>query len=303
METQTTPASSKVDTDCGVLYIALGAPYVEEAERSASSVKRSNPDLAICLITDQAVVAGQLFDIVLNADSPSDTEASDREADLAQANNASPPTEVFLARDRTAYYRKIQPLRRSPFNKTIFLDSDTWVSGPLDGVFKLFDKFDLLATPCFITVDYAFEAKEAPFSKIPEAFGYFNTGFFGFRQGEKTDAFIDQWLHNFAEHGAKFSVNDQPAFRLSLFETDTPFHVLPTSYNTVSWAPFVIPGGGQVVVLHGRNPWLQRWAHNLKSGRPAIVGSLSLKHMFIYHGARLCYLAQRLLQKIGFQTR
>jgi len=295
METHTTPGLEQVDTECGVLYIALGAPYVEEAERSAASVKQSNPNLAICLITDQKVAVGTRFDIVLEADSPSDTDDSDDGDNAVQS-------EVFLARDRTAYYRKIQPLRRSPFERTIFLDSDTWVSGSLGGVFKLFDKFDLLTTPCFITVDYAFEANEAPFSKIPEAFGYFNTGFFGFRQSEGTDAFIDRWLHNFAEHGAKFSVNDQPAFRLSLFETDTPFHVLPTAYNTVSWAPFVIPGGGQVVVLHGRNPWLQRWAHKLKSGRPAIVGSLSLKHLLIYHSARLCYLGQRLLRKFGFRV-
>lgn len=260
----------------GILYIATGSRYVEEARRSARSIKRLRPDLPVCVITDQKITADHDFDIVLDAED-------------VRSHNA----ESYLALDRAAYYRKILPLLQSPFEKTIFLDSDTYVAEPLDDLFRLLDHFDVLVTPAFVTHDYDFERSAQPFSQIPAAFGYFNTGLMAWRRSVATEAFIHRWHKNYEQHVSKHTVNDQPGLRLTLFEGGVNFHVLPTCYNTISWSPFVVPGGGGIVMLHGRNPWLQKWVHRFRTATPLIVGSLSLRHLLLFHAARVLYWVQR----------
>jgi hypothetical protein len=76
-----------------------------------------------------------------------------------------------------------------------------------------------------------------------------------FRRSEASKSFLNQWLENYRTHTACFTVNDQPAFRLTLFQGVASFHVLPTHYNIISWVPFIVPAGAHIVMLHGRNPW------------------------------------------------
>lgn len=260
----------------GILYIALGAPYLEEARRSAASAKASNPGLPIAVITDQAASPDECFDIILphQAYQPSGDER-------------------YLARDRGAYFIKILPLLRSPFERTIFLDTDTWVAGSLQPAFDLMEKYDVLVTPCHITHDYAFEIREEPFRSIPEAFGYFNTGFFAYRRGAASESLIREWQHLYDTEVSRHTVNDQPALRLALYRQPVNFHVIPPWYNTITWAPFIIPGGGRAVMLHGRNPWLQRWAGHFQAARPALVGGIQLPIMLRYHLARALHLIGR----------
>jgi hypothetical protein len=257
----------------GVLYVATGASYLAEARRSAQSVKSLHPELPVCVVTDQGIGPDAQFDIVLPV------------ANL-------PPTadEHFLARDRVAYYRKIQPLLESPFERTIFLDSDTWVAVPLDDLYQLLDQFEILVTPAHVVYDYKFERDEAPFSAIPAAFGYFNTGLLAFRKCPAVERFLQLWIENYRQHTAQFTVNDQPAFRLTLFQDVVKFHVLPAHYNIVSWVPFIVPAGGKIVMLHGRNRWLQKWVNVFKGGAgPMIVGGVSFRAVMAYQLARILH--------------
>jgi len=255
----------------GILYVATGASYLAEARRSAQSVKTLHPELSICVATDQGIAPDAQFDIVLPV-----------------ANVPAAGDERFLARDRVAYYRKIQPLLESPFERTVFLDSDTWVAAPLDDLFQLLDQFDMLVTPAHVVYDYKFERDETPFSSVPAAFGYFNTGLFAFRKCPAVDQFLQLWMENYTQHTAQFTVNDQPAFRLTLFQNVVHFHVLPANYNIISWAPFIVPAGGKIVMLHGRNPWLQKWIGKFDGGPgPTLVGSLHWRTSFVYLGARI----------------
>ncbi len=268
---------------CGVLYIATGASYLEEARRSAQSVKKHSPTLSIGVVTDQSIQPDADFDIVL---------------DVSANTVLEEHQERYLTQDKVPYYRKILPLFQSPFQKTIFLDSDTFVAAPLDELFTLLDHFDLLVTPAHIVHDYRFEREEPPFSQIPAAFGYFNTGLIAFRKSPASDAFLHRWLHNFIQHTARFTVNDQPAFRLTLFEDIASFHVLPARYNIISWTPFIVPAGGGIVMLHGRNPWLQKWIAAFHGGpHPTLVGPLPWRASLIYQTARILNFLRRHLTK------
>ena len=88
-------------------------------------------------------------------------------------------------------------------------------------------------------------------------------------------------------------MNDQPALRYTLFHSDIRYHVLPVTFNWFSWIPNYIPSGGKVTIMHGRNPWLFRWAHHFTAETSTIVGPFSLKLQFIYFFARFLHWLSR----------
>lgn len=267
----------------GILYIATGAPYLEEARKSARSVRRHHADIQIAIATDQDVGPDADFDVVLPVCNQSIPNQEDR----------------YLTLDRVAYYRKIRPLLDSPFEKTLFLDSDTYVAAPLEELFVLLDQFDLLVTPAHVIRDYEFEEDAAPFSQIPAAFGYFNTGLVAFRRNAAGTAFLQQWMENYTNHTAQHTVNDQPAFRLTLYQGVASFHVLPAHYNIISWVPFIVPAGGHIVMLHGRNPWLQKWVARFSgTATPTLVGPLTGLASFWYQLARVLNLCRRTFTRL-----
>ena len=271
----------------GILYVATGAAYLAEARISAKSVRLHNPAIRIAVATDQELTPDDDFNFILPARQPSIKQSEER----------------YLARDRVAYYRKILPLLESPFEKTLFLDSDTYVAAPLEDLFTLLDHFDLLVTPAHVVHDYAFERTEPPFSEIPAAFGQFNTGLIAFRRGPATTHFLHRWVENYTTHTARFTVNDQPAFRLTLFQGAASFHVLPPCYNIISWVPFIVPAGGRVVMLHGRNPWLQKWVARFNGGAaPTLVGPLNGRAAFWYLAARTLNTLRRLGRRLGSRS-
>ncbi len=259
----------------GFLYTAFGAKYVEEARVSARSVKRADPTAKICVVTDQAMQPDAEFDVVLPITSASSNE-------------------TYAALDSGAYYRKIEQFARSPFERTVYLDSDTFVTNPLTDLFELLEHYDLLVTPDGnAEVNYAFEQKEAPFTTIPKAFGAFNTGVFAFRKSEAALSFLQSWQQNHKTHVRKHTTNDQPAFRLSLYQSNVRYHVLPVTYNWFSWIPYFIPSGGRVMVMHGRNPWLFKWAREFDAPTATIVGRTSWKHQSMVLAARVLHWLSR----------
>lgn len=259
----------------GFLYTAFGAKYIAEARISAKSVKQADPSAKICVVTDEPLKPDAEFDIILPITPP---DAVEQFADL----------------DTGAYYRKIEQFGRSPFDSTIYLDSDTYVTGSLKGLFDLLDHYDLLVTmDGNAEVNYRFEQTEAPFTSIPKEFGAFNCGVLCYRKNSKTRAFFERWRDNHLKYVQHHTVNDQPGFRLTLFETDVRYHVLPVVFNWFSWIPFFIPSGGRVTVMHGRNPWMFRWAKHLDAETAKIVGPVSLKHQAIYHAARILHWLSR----------
>jgi hypothetical protein len=133
----------------GILYVATGARYVEEARSSARSVRACNPGLPICLVTDQSIEPDADFDIVRDVhETPSGTAAG---------------PENYLALDRVAYYRKILPLVGSPFEKTLFLDTDTWVGDSLEDLFTLLDSFVLSSRRLMWFMTTVLRKRKSPF--------------------------------------------------------------------------------------------------------------------------------------------
>src|SRR5206468_9649535 len=93
----------------GFLYIATGKKYIDEAIIAAYSCKKYN-DYPIALITDSL----------------------DHKLPEGLFNNIIVKLATFSYKDKLL-------IRYSPFKQTIFLDTDTYVAGNLDDLFRILD--------------------------------------------------------------------------------------------------------------------------------------------------------------------
>ena len=101
-------------TGCGVLYIAFGESFCEEARRSIASLKSVSPGLPVAVVTDK--------------------EWSQK-----------PVPEQFVLRECLLGYRckPAYMYEASPFRLTLFIDTDTLVARDIRRVFNLLGHYDV----------------------------------------------------------------------------------------------------------------------------------------------------------------
>ena len=103
----------------GFLYVATGQKYIKEAIRSAQSLKKHSGSARIAMVTNEAF-SNKLFDEVIVLDHE---HSSDWKNGLSF---------------------KVEGLLRSPFEKTFFIDTDTYFTDNVQELFRVLDYFDLL---------------------------------------------------------------------------------------------------------------------------------------------------------------
>jgi Nucleotide-diphospho-sugar transferase len=202
-------------TNCGVLYIATGPKYVREALASIRSVRSVMPWLAITLMADAVPEAPDAVDVRII------------------------PNAAFGFRDKVKY------IDASPYEKTLFIDTDTYVCGDLSECFDLLDHFDLLVAHDALRVT-------TPNPGIGLAFPELNTGVIFYRKCEATGRFFANWwrVHEAASAANPRRFPDQVSFREVLLNSGLRIHVLPPEYHCMVWqASYVY---GPVKILHGR---------------------------------------------------
>lgn len=174
------------------------------------------PDLPILLCTDQVLEPGGEFDLVR-----------------------------MIASPRHFFRDKIAPLMETPFERTLFLDTDTFVCSPVADAFEILDRYDL-------ALAHAPLRHDRPFS-TPNCFAELNTGVIAYRRGEGFNRLVRRWLEIYdAEIGRCGQVSDQAAFRQALWESDARAYVLPPEYNFRTVFPGSV-GRGRVRIIHGRH--------------------------------------------------
>lgn len=206
----------------GVFYISGDDEYIHEARRSAESVASNTSDIDIAIATD-AESPGDIFDRVIEC-SPS-----------------------------RSFRDKVELMDHSPYDRTLYLDTDTYVTGELSPVFQVLSRGNIAVahTP------NRNHPKRSVSSHVPDAFPTFNTGVIAYQDVHAVQEFFDLWKSHLSD--VKISLNDmvpdQPAFRAALFDSSVSYHTLPSEYNYRS----IYPGqlGGPVKILHGRHDDMQ----------------------------------------------
>lgn len=204
----------------GFVYVATGDSYREEAARSAAGLRALHPRDRICLVTDRAEGPAFWDDLIV------------------------------LERPSFGFADKLA-MRLAPYERSVFLDTDTTVVGDLSELFALLERFDFAGHQLFEGHDY-------PADGVPDAFPEFNSGVLAFRRGPACAALFDRWERLYPVFLARNrdgayrpeNVSDQQSLRVAAYESGARLAVLGPEYNFVPQQ--VNFACAAVRVLHGR---------------------------------------------------
>ena len=209
----------------GVIYIATGDSCYAESLKSATSLRKYNPDLPITLFSERPDV-DPIFDNSVLIEDP-----------------------MFSMLD------KVRNIAKTPYSETLFLDSDTFITGTLDDFFDVLEYCDFAGT-IESARGWWYEGR----MKIPRALCDINGGVLCFKD---TPAVIETlgnwyaeyqktegWLKDFGP--AKwFLTNDQPSLRKMIWTNrDIRVAILPDEFNALRLYGTRLWGDARVV--HGR---------------------------------------------------
>ena len=184
--------------DRGVVYIGTGDRIVEELLRSAESLKKIHPEMRVTVFSDRSIDRPDLFESVELIEDP-----------------------------KYSYIDKILPLLRTPYEETLYLDSDTIIVHSITALFDLLDRFDLA-----VALEPKPKKLEYP-SEAPESFPEYNTGVFSYRRNEAVYDFFKKWhlIYSHQRANVPKTTHDQPAFREALYLASVRFATIPNQYN------------------------------------------------------------------------
>lgn len=158
----------------GVIYLAYGMKYVDEAVFSATSMKKFNPSLSVTLFTN----------------------ISDFELKFKCFDNV-----IVLKENYDPYKMKIFAMLSSPYENTLFLDTDTKILNDVTAPFNYLSEHDIaIAGMRWLNPDLTFRDFEKK-SEIRPGEIIFNTGVIYFRSSEAFKKFGDVWFSRVAKSG------------------------------------------------------------------------------------------------------
>lgn len=205
----------------GILYIASGSKYVEQAKISARSAKSRMAGTPTAIVTDQTV-RSDVFDHVI--------KRPDMQGSFA---------------DKATY------MSETPFRRTLFLDCDTYITESIAEIWSLLDYYDVAATH---SVHRRYE------HPLPVPIPEYSTGVILFNDTEGVSNLLEDWKACIGDLGEmeRYGVLvDQPSFRYALFENEAvkgqiDFLTLPREYNTICDGNMGYLKG-PAKILHGSN--------------------------------------------------
>jgi hypothetical protein len=220
------PAAHRaVDTDSiGVLYIAFGDTYRTEVRRSIASLRKVSPGVPVAVVTD-AVIDGL------------------------------PDVTTVLRPAIRSLECKPTYIGVSPFKRTLFLDTDTYVVRDITLLFDLLDHFDICA-------QYGGTQFNGPSGLTFQA--RMCSGLLLFKQSQEMDDVFRNWLDLYArEKRVKAEVNlaDERALTEAVATSKVrPGIVSPCVHINLN-APWVFHS--PPLVLHGRVPSFEAMANDM----------------------------------------
>ncbi len=187
-----------MDPNRGVIYIAFGDLYIAEAIHSATSLKQHS-QLPATIFTDRETKAG----------------CFDREIIISPQHKRA----------------KIDFLSQSPYERTLYLDSDTEVTHDISDVFDLLDRFDIAAAHDHSRKSSRWSQAVPAYAAIPYAFSEYNGGVVLYRKNDLTDQFFEDWRRIFTLNKDLTHGQDQCSFRIALWQSQLSIGTLPPEFN------------------------------------------------------------------------
>ena len=229
----------------GVIYVATGKRYIEEALKSAASLKDKMPDLPVTIFSSDPIDS-HLFEKVVVIENP---------------NYDHPGLD------------KIECMLCSPYEHTLFLDSDTYICDDFSEVFSLLSQFDIAAAhaPLRLAPEYLDSGRSwipYKFNEVPKSYPEMNTGVVLYKKSPEIQLCFKEWLtlcqEKIKETGNNGKpLHDQATFRPVLWGSSLRTAVLTPEYNCRFIFPVVVKG--KVKILHGRSSNIVNISKNINS--------------------------------------
>lgn len=181
----------------GVVFATTGKKYNILARRAARTLKQCMPTVEIDWFTDATLKSDPVF---------------------SQIHRLS-----------ESFFRpKMEALRKSRFDRTLYLDADIITLTDVSELFTALDDFDLLAAHA-----EKGQVGTPPVGEPPRCISALNSGVIAVRKSHATDAFLLEWEREVRE---KKERRDQPAMRRVLARSRLRYSVLGPEYNLMKHA-------------------------------------------------------------------
>lgn len=234
--------------DRGVLYYASGERYYKEARSSARSLKKHNA-----------------VDITIFTDVTRDDPVFD--------------TRRLIERNDHPFFDRIQYFLESPYNESIYLDTDTRVVSDIYDIFEMFERFDVLSrVDPFRDTAGAHWGIDRYEVDVPDAFPEYQCGVLGFKLTKSVQELFKDWRMRYGKY-LNTDLIDQPFFREALFHSDVNIGTLPPEYNLLINNLNCLQGEAKILHFNGgyadntRLPWKgeseEEIAERINSGYPS----------------------------------
>ena len=203
----------------GYIYVANTEKFKSEALKSSKSLKRfTSYPICICLTKDliDEEINDKFDDIIINSELKKHT-----------------------------YLSKVLGMMNTPYDKTIFLDCDTFICSDIDDLFNLLDYFDFSTT--IARQKHTAKLNNVILKNIlPE----FNTGVIVFDNNNKMKSIFEDWLRISLDSKIKM---DMPFFREAVIKSQhkVRFSIIPDEYNLHGFSTMLIIRD-EVKVIHER---------------------------------------------------
>lgn len=211
----------------------------------------------------------------------------------------------------TDFCSKVIGMQNSPFERTLYMDTDTFVVNNIDGIFNLLDFFDIgmKQEPHFHTNLFPV------FDNYRNYFAEYNTGIILFSKNTQVNKLLVDWEKAILEQTYNKDYFDMPQLRNILVNEEhiVKIYGLHENYNMQGLRSYKIIHG-QVSIIHERfgtfwNSHSERMLDNNKMIKIANrINSLHGKRIFIpffnivvsANKISLTYIVRRIKQKLGF---
>lgn len=203
----------------GAVYVATGDDFVEEAKASATSLK-DNMDIPATLFAH-----------------------TDMDVDIFNEVETIPEPNF-------GFKDKVYAMKHAPYDRNLYMDTDTFVCSEINDIFDILDEFDLAAAHAVTRWTGGLtENPKKPgrtVDGIPRSFPMYSTGVMVFNNNREVKSLFTKWQIEYDEayHG------DQPAFRRVIYNSDVRIGTLLPSYNYV--AKHAGYSYGEVKIIHHR---------------------------------------------------
>lgn len=192
--------------DYGVFYVAAGQKYIDEACNSAKSLKKINSLLKISIACNQKPKEADLFDQIILVD------------------------EKVTSRNEGLLFKTKYLYTLSPYQRTLFVDTDTYFVGDVESGFAILDYFDISMTLDPPDSHYPTLSSGERIDCKP-----LNTGVIFFKKNEVNSYLFQEWLRiysNKLSQNPHLRESDQTSCTEALMCSSSRFYPLSTEWNT-----------------------------------------------------------------------